>query len=297
LYHDEEIALVKDFFIREVYYQNGRTTILDDAHRIVVETVGIDDNNTYVRLTNSSGENINNVLKSGVVINRVLQAKLQLNIGDKLFIYNTHENIETAITITGIADQYSRYIMYTDREDLCTVFGYENGSYNSVLTDHTYPLSDPQIEKILSITDFRAGLAVNMGMFEFFFILLSVLAVVLAFVMIVISANILIEENSKNISTLKVLGYSSSEVSTLVVNTYSPVLLIGYLLAIPASLQLMNFFRIFIEEKFELPLLVSLSIFYAVIGFVIIMLAYYAGLRFSRRHIDKIVLAEALKFE
>ena len=296
-YDDEEISLAKDFFIQEIIYQNGNTEILDDTNKISTETIGILPNSEYAHLSNEKGESLNDILPSGLVINKVIQGKYGLKVGDSLTISNPHENVEVTLEIVGISDEYSGYLMYTDLEKLSGIFGYPDGTYGSVITNHQYQLFDSQIDKILTLASAKDGLKGNLRSFEMIAQVILVVAALIAFAVILILANLVIEENSKNISTFKVLGYSSREISNLVVNTYTPVIVIGYLLGLPASLILMNQIKIYLETKFDTSMIVSLNPFTTTLAFVILMGIYYIGLRLSRRNIDKIVLAESLKFD
>ena len=296
-YEDEEICLGKDLFIQEVRYQNGQTLTLDDANRKIAEVIGMNPDSAYISLINEKGETINNVLTEGVVINKVIEGKYGLQIGDRLLLNSTHENIEFEIEIVAIADQYSGYIMYTDFGELNNLFGYEEGSYNAIFTNHQYQLEDSNVQKILEVTAFQDGLGSNLRNFELLFQIIMALAIVIAFVLIIISANLVIEENSKNISTFKVLGYSGREISNLVVNTYTPTIIIGFLLALPVSSYVMEILKNILETQFELPMTVSLSVINILLGFAILMITYFVGLLCSKRNIDKVALAESLKLE
>jgi ABC-type antimicrobial peptide transport system permease subunit len=174
---------------------------------------------------------------------------------------------------------------------------YANGSYNSVFTNHQYQLSESRIDKILEIKDFEEGLKNNLRIFQAVSIIIIVLACIVAFALILISANLVIEENSRSISMFKVLGYSDREISNLVVNTYTPLLIAGYLLALPISIGLMNILKIELETKFELPMMLSLGVVNGLLGLTALMLIYFAGISISRWHINRIALAESLKYD
>lgn len=295
-YEDEEAALLKDLTIQEIRYKNGKTLTLDEADKRQAEIIGVNPDSAYIDLVNENGERINNDLAGGLIINKVVQGKYGLNIGDYLLLNNTHENIEVEIEIIGIADQYSGYLAYTDKNLLTDLFGYANGSYNSVFTNHQYQLSDARINKVLTISDFEDGLESNLQIFNVLSVFIMILAIVIAFVLISISANLVIEENSKSISTFKVLGYSDREISNLVVDTYTPLIIIGYLLALPISIRIMGILKAELETKFDLPMMLSLGVLNALLGFAALMITYFAGLHFSKRHIDRIALAESLDY-
>lgn len=51
-----------------------------------------------------------------------------------------------------------------------------------------------------------------------------------------------------------------------------------------------------LETKFDMPIMVSIGVVNSLLGLTVLMATYFAGLRVSRRNIDKIVLAESLKY-
>jgi putative ABC transport system permease protein len=294
-YEDEEAALLKDLVIHEVRYRNGKTLTCDEADKKLTAIIGISPDSPYINLTNEKGERLNLALAEGLVINKVVQGKYKLAIGDRLLFTDPYENINVEIEITGIVDQYSAYLAYIDRNLLSGILKYETGSYNSVFTNHLYQLSESRVNKILEIKDFEEGLQGNLRIFQVLSVFFIVLACVIAFVIILISANLVIEENTKGISTFKVLGYSDREISNLTVNTYTPLLVIGYFLSFPICINLMGILKTELETKFDFPMMLSFSVVNGVLGLTALLFIYFLGLRFSRSHITSVALAESLK--
>ena len=67
-------------------------------------------------------------------------------------------------------------------------------------------------------------------------------------------------------------------------------------MALPISIGLMGLLKTELETKFDLPMMLSLGSINALLGFAVLMITYFVGLRLSRRHVDRIALAESLEY-
>lgn len=294
-YSDEEVATIEDLYILKISHKNGAIQDFDDTNKSEAEVIGIDSDNKDIHLLSENGDEIKGKLNSGIVINQVIAGKYNLSVGDKLLLNSTPKNVQVEFNITGIADQYSGNLIYFDREMLNKIFRYPTGTYNAVFSDHQYELSDKEVKKVFAVSSFKEGLKKNFGTMRTLSTVVIVFAVIISTVMIIVSANLVVEENKKNISMLKVLGYSNSEISNLVVNIYTPILIISSLLSIPVSITMMKSVCTVLENKFETPLPAYMNLTTALLGIGILLITYFICLQFSKRSIDKVILAESLR--
>lgn len=294
-YADENIVLGKDMFVQEVRYANGNVLRLDDTNKIMTETLGLDADNVYVGLVDAGGKNLNSLLRDGIVVNQKLQGRYNLNVGDALLLHSPHADTLASFPIVGIADQYCGDLVYTDREKMNEAFRYPEGDYNAVMTNHEYGLSDPGVKKILPVASFKAGMTDNLKTMQYLATAVMVISILVAFAVIYVAANLVVEENARAISTFKVLGYTTREIANLVVNVYTPVVVLGYLLATPVTLWLLGVLKGFLESKFETPMLVALNVPSYALGLGAILLVYLACIILSRRQVEQVAPAAALK--
>jgi putative ABC transport system permease protein len=119
----------------------------------------------------------------------------------------------------------------------------------------------------------------------------------MALVIISIVSNIVIDENKKHISLMKVMGYKEKEIKSVVLNIYTPFVIIAYLLSIPAMKAILRWIISLVAKDLDFSVPIVLSWQGALIGFAVIMVSYFLALQLSRRSLSKVPLAEALKRE
>mgnify|MGYP000575691683 FL=1 len=122
-------------------------------------------------------------------------------------------------------------------------------------------------------------------------------ASVLALIILLVIANIIVEENKKTISLMKVMGYKTNEISKIVLNIYTPFIIIAYILSIPAMEGLLKYIMNVIAKEMEMNIPISLSIPKAIIGLIGLLVGYYIAIFISRKSLNKVPLSVALKRE
>jgi putative ABC transport system permease protein len=96
---------------------------------------------------------------------------------------------------------------------------------------------------------------------------------------------------------MKVMGYKNKEVSSIVLNIYTPFVIIAYLLSIPAMKSILNKIVSSLVADTEMTIPITLSFKTAMIGLLGLLLAYYIAISISKRVLKKVPLAVALKRE
>ena len=119
----------------------------------------------------------------------------------------------------------------------------------------------------------------------------------MALVIIAVIANIVVEENQKTISLMKVLGYPNKKISAIVLNIYTPFVIISYLLSIPAMKNLLIYIVKGITSDIGYAIPIELSPLMATVGLFGLLISYYIAISLSKRIINKTPLAMALKRE
>lgn len=124
---------------------------------------------------------------------------------------------------------------------------------------------------------------------------MAFMSFIIGLIVIYVVTSMIVEENKENISLMKILGYRKKEVYSMILNSSSFLVIIGYLVGIPlifASLGAM-FKSLTKEMSIALPLIINYG--YLFIGFVIIYLTYELSKALSKRKVNKISMSEILK--
>lgn len=125
--------------------------------------------------------------------------------------------------------------------------------------------------------------------------IIIVVASIILIVVIYMLMKMMIDKGKVNISMVKIFGYHPKEVSALYLRGNYFFLLIGYLLAIPASYNLTKLFFDSIFESMDQYILPSLNPFSYVLGFVMMTLSYAFTTLLLKNNLNQISLTEALK--
>ena len=122
-------------------------------------------------------------------------------------------------------------------------------------------------------------------------------AAIMALIIIGVIANIIVEENKKTISLMKVMGYDNKEISSIVLNIYTPFVIVSYLLSIPVMTNLLKLIMKAIAGDTGMSIPISISPALAMLGLVVLLIAYFVAISISRVVLNKVPLSVALKRE
>lgn len=270
-----------------------------------ISLTGLDSTSKYVELKNKEEQNIKDLLDhdEGVIINANIAEVYKVEVGDQITF--TLNDQKYTYRIAGISDGYMGITLYINRDLLSKDLGFTETSYNVKYSVNKVYSSMKKVDKeelskiegIFSIEDLRRNMEVQMQTANSSIYIVIAFASLMAFVIIAVIANIVVEENKKTISLMKVLGYKNKEISSIVLNIYTPFVIIAYLLSIPAMIALLKWIVSHLVGDMNMALPISLSPVMAIVGLIGLLIAYYIAILISRRVLNKVPLAVALKRE
>jgi putative ABC transport system permease protein len=120
-------------------------------------------------------------------------------------------------------------------------------------------------------------------------------AFILGLIIIFLVTGMIIQENKITISLFKVLGYRPKEVNKLILDSNTPVVVIGYVIGIPVLLASVTAFMQSLTESLQMTIPARLSIWSMLLGFAVVMFTYQVAKLLSKRKVDRIPMDEVLK--
>ncbi len=267
--------------------------------------VGIDYELRYVTVLDETENNLlaNLHEDNNIVINKNIQEILNVVINDELIVNINGQDI--SYKITGIAENYMANIAYVNRANLADAFKLPEDVYNRKYTINPQysdleKLNEEEvttIASIFSIDDLEKNIKDQTSAYNGMIYVIITFASFMALVIIAVIANIVVEENQKTISLMKVLGYPNKKISAIVLNIYTPFVIISYLLSIPAMKNLLIYIVKGITSDIGYAIPIELSPLMATVGLFGLLISYYIAISLSKRIINKTPLAMALKRE
>ncbi len=250
-------------------------------------------NSNYTKLVNDDD----------AIINQNISKIVNVNVGDTLVLKSA--DVEYRYKVVAIDNSFMGAAMYVKRGPLALSFENDEFAYNVKFTDDSKyssmsNLSEEETEKIsniLSVEDLKENLENQMSSSNGAIYVVIFFATIMAFVIILVIANIVIEENKKTISLMKVMGYDDKSVSSIVLNIYTPFIIIAYLLSIPAMKKLLEFIVSKLTNSMDFAIPIEFSFIKAIIGLIALLISYFIAIFISRRSLNKVPLSVALKRE
>ncbi len=279
------------------YSQQGELTAL---YNVKFDYKGVNKNLTLQGISPQSAFfNIPELQTLGqheILISPSVYYKFGIQVGDTLTLYDDQDIDKTyQVCVKGLALYDYGLYLYTSLPNYHHILGLHQNSSNALMTYSPLNIKDT---KVLSETNKQKmvdGMKNFTMLITVFTSIIIVVASIILIVVIYMLMKMMIDKGKVNISMVKIFGYYPREVSTLYLKGNYFFLLIGYLLAIPASYTLTKLFFDSIFESTEQYILPSLSPFSYILGFVMMTLSYVFTALLLKNNLNQISLTEALK--
>ncbi|MDD3453064.1 MAG: ABC transporter permease [Bacilli bacterium] len=266
--------------------------------------IGTDTASNYLEILDDNNKNIiSNLTTNKIIVNQNAKKLLNLEIG--YIIELSYEDITLEYEIAGFSEEYMGYSAYVLRSDLSNKLGLQGNAYNMIYSDDDKynNISDlkeeeqQQIAYVINLEELKDNIMKQMDRFNGSIYIIIIFASIMALVIIAVIANIVVEENKKTISLMKVMGYKNKKISNIVLNIYTPFIVIAYLLSIPVTIKILESIVSALTKDIEMTIPIQITPSLAALGLLGLLIAYYIAISLSKKVLNKIPLAIALKRE
>lgn len=255
---------------------------------------GLEPDTDQIHLKTEEGKLLNSKLKEGVILSEPFASALGLAEGDTITLTNAYNSNTLKKKVQGIASVYIGFSIYDERGEVNKFLGYPEEVYTGKWTNKE-PENSENVLFIENKQDIIENFESTSALTRYSVFGIAGFAFLIGVIVLTLITNLIVEENSPSISLFKVMGYTDKEVSKLIINVYTPIVLIGFILSVPIGIlsidQLMN--SLVEQTGFAMP--VHLSPLMIGMSLVTILFTYYVSLTLSRRKLKKVSLQEALK--
>jgi putative ABC transport system permease protein len=265
---------------------------LSSDEQVGITIYGVSPNSQFVTFEDQSGNPID---MNQVVITKALADKLNVNLNDSIKVASKLDAKEYSITVDKIAESYVGSYIYLPEESFNKMFGLPTGSYMGLWSDEKLNIPTDQLLGVVTKNEIQNAFTVMMEPIQSMIGVMAFMAFLIGLIVIYVVTSMMIEENKENISLMKILGYRKREVYSLILNSSSFSVILGYILGVPLLLASLNeMFRSLTKEmSISLPITISYS--YLIAGFAIIYITYEVSKALSKKKINRISMNEILK--
>ncbi|AGY77714.1 ABC transporter permease [Clostridium autoethanogenum] len=265
---------------------------LKTDNNLTFTVYGVSPDSKYIYFKNKAG----NVLKSDkVIITRPLADKLNINPKDTIKSVNRLDSKEYSITVDDIAETYVGSYIYIPLNKLNAMLKFSPDSYTGLWSTERLSIPESKLLTFVTVDDMRNAFNTITKPLQTIVGGIAFMSFIIGLIVIYVVTALTIEENKENISLMKVLGYKNKEVYSLILNSSSFIVVLGYILGVPLLLASMRALFKSMTKDMNVSFPVTINYIYAIVGFIIIYLTYELSKLLSRKKINKISMSEALK--
>ena len=287
------------YVLGELLYENpyGGELILaapvEDEKGDTLTVMGTDNEQSLLNLTDKEEQKIST--KDGYYITSLTAYLCGWETGDRVTLYNPLSLEQIHIRISGIVENDTAQIIYTSRVNSAELTGLDKNTGNMIISEEKLDIPENIVESESRKSDLEEQVDTIIDQTSYMIDTMVGLGIVICIASVYVAVNMLVSENRRNISMLKVLGYQDRKIGRIVLGSNHVFLPLGILLSIPVAYAFCGlFFRMFADM---MGMLVSpyLELKSCIMATVQTAGSYLASMYFVQRKTRKVDAAECLK--
>ena len=287
------------YVLGELLYENpyGGELILaapvEDEKGDTLTVMGTDNEQSLLNLTDKEEQKIST--KDGYYITSLTAYLCGWETGDRVTLYNPLSLEQIHIRISGIVENDTAQIIYTSRVNSAELTGLDKNTGNMIISEEKLDIPENIVESESRKSDLQEQVDTIIDQTGYMIDTMVGLGIVICIASVYVAVNMLVTENRRNISMLKLLGYLDRKIGRIVLSSNHVFLPLGILLSIPAAYAFCGlFFRMFADM---MGMLVSpyLELKSCIMATVQTAGSYLASMYFVQRKTRKVDAAECLK--
>lgn len=255
--------------------------------------IGTRDDNPYLELKDVEGNAI--CLEDGFYVTAVMAMLQDVEKGDSIVLCNPLTLEEEEVVVAGVLDNNIQNAVFSSKAGVADIMGLDEEVSNVIMSDVSLSIPEEHIIQIIKKSDAKEQFQNMSNLMDFMIYFVIAIGAIICIAAIYVAVNMLVTENSTNISMLKVLGYKDKQINQIVLSVNHVLLPIGFLLSIPLVFGSTHWFMVFLADFIgALPeaYIAPQSFVYTA---VLVACSYFGSLFLLRRKVSKVDMVECLK--
>lgn len=253
---------------------------------------GVNSASEYITFKDKSGSKLST---DKVIITRPLADKLNIKSQDTIIVIDKLDSKEYTITIDSIAETYVGSYIYMPLPRLNSMLNYPTESYMGLWSTDKLNLPENKLLTTVTVADMKNAFNSMTKPLQSYLGAIAFMAFIIGLIVIYVVTSLIIEENKENISLMKIFGYRKKEIYSMILNSSSFIVVLGYILGVPILLVSLSALFKSVTKDMTISLPITISYGYLFIGFVIVYLTYELSKTLSKKKVNRISMIEILK--
>lgn len=256
---------------------------------------GVMPDSTMLSLVDGSGATLST---DKVIATKPVARLLDLKEGDTVNLLRKRDLRTFSVKIDSIAETYAGKFIFMPLADYDEKFELPEGTYLGAFSNVRLDIPENEAHSVVTFAEKMAGVEELFAPVQAMIGLYAMIAFIIGVIVIYVVTSMIVEENKGIISLMKVFGYRKKEINSLVLNSSTIAVVVGYSIGIPLTIAAIGALIQSLENSVGLvapPAKVELP--FLLIGFIVVMLAYELSKLLCRKKVEAVSMSEALKAE
>lgn len=268
------------------------TAKMENGEELDILLNGIQSDSEMLHLYDVSG---NKLPLNQVIISQVVADKLSLKAGDAITLENSMSQKEITLTIGAIANYHLGTLIYMPLNEMNQICNYPKDSYLMLYSLKKLNINPSILMTSISKSEMMEGYDLMMKPYQSISFAIGIFAFIIGLIVLYVIISMLIQENNQNISLLKILGYRKKEIYSLILNSFTLFVIMGFILAVPTVLISLNQFFLLMTKDMSMSIPIVIDPLDTLIGFLIVIIIYQLAKFLNKKKIERIDMADSLK--
>ncbi len=253
---------------------------------------GVETDSTILTLNGKDGSPLPN---DQINITKPLADRLDIKEGDSVSFINKQDGKSYTFRIDAVADSYAGQFIFMPIDEFNAQMGFSENSYTGIWSTRALDIPEELLSGTKSLSETANAMDELLGPMSSMVAAMTAVASVVGLIIIYLVTSLIIEENKNTISLFKIFGYGRREIGSLILNSSTIIILVGFIISIPVMAVSMDAMYGYLGDMINLVLPTIINPFYVVLCFVAVMLTYQLSKLLCTKKVNAVSMSEALK--
>ncbi len=263
-----------------------------DAESIEFYVIGVEPNSTYLSFRDEKGTFLSNDQTN---ITEALAKRLGVKAGDNVSLVNKKDGKVYVLHIDGVADSYAGQAIHIPIERFNEMLSLKENSYIGLWSMEPLEIESSELAGMKVMSEISNSVDFMLRPIIYSMACVIFIACVVAMIILYLVTSLVIEENKITISLFKVFGYKRKEIKSLILNSTTYTVIVGFIISIPIMFVSMNALFSYISSMVNVVLPAKIHPLYILICFFLIMITYELSKLICSKKLNAVSMNEALK--
>ena len=244
-----------------------------------IAVTGIKDDSKYLSFDMKEGGKAD--ITDGFYISYCASVFYNISCGDTITLISPASLDEYSVKIDGVLDINKERAIYCSIDKAAELFGYDKGAYDMVISDDPLDFDEDVLSSTVKSADIVSTLEKLFKPLMQTIYVIIVLGVIMGVVVILMISRLTTDENTSNMTMLKIFGYTRREIGKMIFGLNKWFAIIAYAASLPLMMLMCKMMCISEIENYGLYMNVYFPWYYMLITgvafFAVFMIAQLAA--------------------